>query len=166
MAVAPPVTWAQRKNMVFMTICVEDCKDAVINIETDRIYFKGTGGAENKLYENTLELYGELDPTASRKFVRDRNIELFLIKKEIGPFWPHLLKQKLKQHWLKVDFSKWKDEDDEEEVDGSNPNDFQQMMAQMGNLTPGQDGMGKPSLDDLDGEDETDSDDEALPDLE
>ena len=61
---------------------------------------------------------------ASRKYVRDRNIELFLVKKESGPFWPHLLKQKLKQHWLKVDFTKWKDEDDDSDVEGE---DFQQV---------------------------------------
>ena len=40
------------------------------------------------------------------------------------------------------------------------------MMAQMGNLQPGAEGMPQPSLDDLDQDDETDSDDEALPDLE
>lgn len=57
----------------------------------------------------------------SRSFVRDRNIELILIKKEEGPYWPHLLKQKVKQHWLKVDFSRWKDEDDsEDEGEGQN----------------------------------------------
>lgn len=146
-----------------MTICVEDCKDAIINIEPKSVYFKGTGGSEHKEFENTLELYGELDTDASRKFVRDRNIELFLVKKEAGPFWPHLLKQKIKQHWLKVDFSKWKDEDDESDVEGE---DFQQMMSQMGNLQSGDAGMERPNLDDLDQEDETDSDDEALPDLE
>ena len=42
-----------------------------------------------------------------------------------------------------------------------------QMMAQMGNLAPGgADGLGQPSLDDLDHDDETDSDDDGLPDLE
>jgi prostaglandin-E synthase len=27
-------------------------------------------------------------------------------------YWPHLTKEKKKYHWLKVDFKKWKDEDD------------------------------------------------------
>lgn len=57
----------------------------------------------------------------SRSFVRDRNIELILVKREEGPFWPHLLKEKVKQHWLKVDFSRWKDEDDsDDEGEGQN----------------------------------------------
>ena len=63
--VPPPITWAQRKNMIFLTICVEDCKNPTINIETTKVFFKGTGGAENKSYENTLELFGELDTEVS-----------------------------------------------------------------------------------------------------
>lgn len=35
-----------------------------------------------------------------------------LKKKEDGPFWPHLTKLKQRYHWLKVNFNKWKEEDD------------------------------------------------------
>lgn len=50
------------------------------------------------------------------KHVRERQIELVLKKKEDkGPYWPHLTKEKNKYHWLKVDFNKWKDEDDSED---------------------------------------------------
>merc|ERR1711997_482605 len=35
-----------------------------------------------------------------------------------GPYWERLLKDKTKQHWLKVDFQKWKDEDDSDEEAG------------------------------------------------
>lgn len=51
----------------------------------------------------------------SLKFIRDRNIELVLKKKEDGPYWSSLLKDKKKVHWLKVDFNKWKDEDDSDD---------------------------------------------------
>lgn len=47
--------------------------------------------------------------------VRDRIIEFILKKKEGGPFWPHLTKEKVKYHWLKVDFNKWKDENDSDD---------------------------------------------------
>jgi hypothetical protein len=39
-------------------------------------------------------------------------IEFALEKKETGPFWERLLKEKTKYHWLKTDFNKWKDEDE------------------------------------------------------
>ncbi|XP_066977254.1 co-chaperone protein daf-41 [Macrobrachium rosenbergii] len=156
----PPVAWAQRKNVVFLTICVEDCKEPTITIQEDKIYFKGTGGTEKKDYEYTYILYSNIDKEKSRSFVRDRNIELILVKKEEGPFWPHLLKDKVKQHWLKVDFGRWKDEDDsEDEGEGQNP-DLEEMMRQMGGLGGGD---SRPSLDDLEDED---SDDDDLPDLE
>lgn len=51
----------------------------------------------------------------SKFAVRDRVIEFALEKKESGPFWQRLVKEKTKQHWLKIDFNKWKDEDESDE---------------------------------------------------
>jgi len=159
-----PVTWAMRPESVFITICVPDCKDVTLDISEDKVYFKGTGG-DKKTYENTLELYEPIDVEKSRKAIRDRNIEMFLVRKESGAYWPHLLKSKIKQHWLKVDFLKWKDEDDDEEEGGDDK--YNDLFSQMN--MGGMGGMGDedaPSLDDLGDGDETDSDDEQLPDLE
>ncbi|XP_066994826.1 prostaglandin E synthase 3 isoform X1 [Anabrus simplex] len=161
-AVPPPVMWAQRPNVIFLTICLEDCKNPEIKIENDKVFFKGVGGTEKKPHEVTMQLYKEIDPEKSLKFVRDRNIELILKKKEEGsPYWPQLMKDKKKYHWLKVDFNKWKDEDDSEDEVGQSE-DLEEMMRQMGGLGGG--GDNKPSFDDLDAE--SDSDDEELPDLE
>jgi hypothetical protein len=45
-----------------------------------------------------------------------------IIQVEEGPYWDRLLKDSAKQHWLKIDFSKWKDEDDSEgEGEGGAP---------------------------------------------
>ena len=54
----------------------------------------------------------------SKFAVRPRVIEFALEKKEEGPYWDRLLAEKTKQHWLKVDFNKWKDEDESEDEDG------------------------------------------------
>ncbi|KAF4527057.1 hypothetical protein B566_EDAN001607 [Ephemera danica] len=114
-----------------------------IIIEPSTIYFKGVGGTEMKTHEK------------SKTNVRARNIEIILKKKEEGPFWPHLTKSKQKYHWLKVDFGRWRDEDDsEEEMGGAGEDDFPN--------SPG--GDAKPSFDELD--QESDSDDENMPDLE
>merc|ERR1712227_592013 len=103
--------------------------------------------------------------------VRDRVIEFALEKKDgEGPYWKRLVKEEKKQHWLKVDFNKWRDEDESDDEAGGGQ-DLEQMMSQMGGLGGGMAGMpgspgGKmerPSLDDLDAEE--DSDDEELPDL-
>lgn len=52
----------------------------------------------------------------SKTAVGDRCIEFVLQKPSSDTkYWPHLTKEKKKYHWLKVDFKKWKDEDDSED---------------------------------------------------
>ena len=45
-------------------------------------------------------------------------IEFALEKKESGPFWDRLTKDKNKYHWLKIDFNKWKAEDESDDEEG------------------------------------------------
>jgi len=180
----PSVIWAQRKNCIFLTICLDDCKEPEIRIEQSGIYFKGNGGTGQREHVAHIEMYGNLDPTNSLHVVRPRNIE-FCLKKEEESFWPRLTKSSAKLAWVKIDFNKWKDEDDSEDEGGmpggggggpmgmgmggpggDGGGDFEEMMRQMGGLG-GLPGREKPSLDDLDNH-ETDSDDDEgdLPDLE
>jgi len=158
----PPAMWAQRKNLVSLTLNLEDCKAPVITVEPTKVYFKGTGGPDKKLHEVTIELFNEIDTEESKYSVRDRSIEFFLKKKEEGPYWPSLMKDKKKVHWLKIDFNRWRDEDDSEPEDGGEPEqDLDEMMRRMGGLNgPG----GQLDLNDLGGSDEEDEDD--MPDLE
>lgn len=52
----------------------------------------------------------------SKTIVGGRYIELVLQKPTSdSKYWPHLTKEKKKYHWLKVDFKKWKDEDDSDD---------------------------------------------------
>ncbi|BES99759.1 CS domain [Nesidiocoris tenuis] len=162
----PPMMWAQRSNLVFLTICLEDCKDPEINIEPEKLYFKGTGGTDKKDHEITINLYKEVDPDKSEKIIRDRNIEVTLKKKDADQgYWPQLTKEKAKHHWLKVDFNRWKDEEssgeEDEEMGGPGKNDYlSEIIQKMGGLEGA--GDSKPNLDDL----ESDSDDDDLPCLE
>ncbi|CAB3361689.1 Hypothetical predicted protein [Cloeon dipterum] len=161
----PMVTWAQRQGVVFLTICLEDCKEPEVKIEPNSVFFKGVGGTENKPHEVTINLFKEVDSEKSAFFPRDRNIELVLKKKDDGPYWPQLTKEKQKFHWLKVDFNKWRDEDDSDDEGTGQNQDLDEIMRQIGGLGGGAGGeMDKPSFDDLEAEE--DSDDEGIPDLE
>merc|ERR1711862_1089516 len=123
---------------------------------------------DKKVYELNMKLLKEIDPEKTKYQVRPRCIEFALEKAEDGPYWERLLEDKTKQHWLKVDFQKWKDEDDSDEEAGGG--DLEEMMRNMGGLggmggmggMPGMDmmggGMDRPDMDDLEG----DSDDEDL----
>jgi cytosolic prostaglandin-E synthase len=94
-----------------------------------------------------------------------------LIKANDGPYWKRLLKDEQKYHWLKVDFNKWKDEDDSDNEDVAGGGDYEEMMRQMGGL--GGRGMGCPNMQDMSDLDDKDgdgcgldSDDDELPELE
>ena len=54
----------------------------------------------------------------SKFAVKQRVIEFALEKKESGPYWKRLVKDEKKQHWLKIDFNKWKDEDESDDEAG------------------------------------------------
>jgi len=152
----PPVLWAQRKNLLYVKVQLEDCRNPTIKVEKDSIYYKGKGGTDNKEYEVTLEFLKEIKPEESKYSVKDRATEFVLIKAEDG-YWKRLLKEDNKFHWLKVDFNKWKDEDDsDDDVEGT---DFEEMMRKMGGMNDGNDL-------NYDEGGAIDSDDEELPDLE
>lgn len=143
--------WAQRKNLVSLTINVEDCKEPVITVEPTKVHFKGTGGPDKKTYEVTIDLFGEINTEVSYRelchhgyfismlsyqeskyYVRERSIDFFLKKKEEGPYWPSLFKDKKKVHWLKIDFNRWRDEDDSEpEENGDESQDLDEVKPEI-----------------------------------
>ena len=98
----PSVTWAQRPNCIFLTICLEDCQNPVIKVEPDGIFFHGVGGTDKKEYEVTIDLHDKILPDSSLHVVRERNIEFCLKKEKEGPYWTRLTKSSGKKHWLKV----------------------------------------------------------------
>lgn len=59
---------------------------------------------------------------------------------------------------MKVDFNKWKEEDDEEEDFSGGDFDFQNYMSKLGDGGAG----GAPNLDDFDDDDDKDDDDEGI----
>ncbi|PIK38737.1 hypothetical protein BSL78_24427 [Apostichopus japonicus] len=158
--VHPPVTWAQRKDLIFITIEVSDVqKSPTIILEDQKLIFKGKGGVENLTYEVEMEFHSEISQPESKFKVRPRNVEFALKKKQPGNYWPRLLKDTTKQHWLKVDFQRWRDEDDEE--DEEDPRELDQMLKDMGGINDG-----LPDMNDINNEESSDSDDDDMPDLE
>lgn len=170
----PAVLWAQRKEEVLLTFNVET-KDPTIKIEKDSVYFKGVSVPEKKPHEVTIQLYDAVVPETSTFVNKGRQIEMVLRKeKRDAAYWPSLTKDKKKPHYLKIDFNKWRDEDEDVE-EGAFPGgpdgmggpggnmDIEEMLRSMGGGgLGGGDKSEKPSFDDLD----DDSDDENLPDLE
>lgn len=51
--------------MVYVTICVEDCKSPTVKIEPEQIVFHGVAGLQQKVYDLTIPLFGEVEPDVS-----------------------------------------------------------------------------------------------------
>lgn len=157
----PSVKWAQRSDVLFITIDLPDAKDVKLKLEPEgKFYFSATSGPENLLYEVDFDLYDEVNVNESKASVGSRNI-IYLIKKVESKWWSRLLKKEGKPPvFLKVDWNKWIDEDDEEE-DESNVNldDINFSGLQMGGSG---DDYGQALDDDEDagGDDDEDSDTE------
>jgi hypothetical protein len=110
------VTWAQRssssdpvKNHVFLTIVASDVpeKDLKLDLQPTKLSFKGTSTSKKVTYAVDLEFYDEIDPKESKIINTGRDIELVLRKKELKEeYWPRLLKESKKMHFLKTDFDK------------------------------------------------------------
>lgn len=126
------------------------------------IFCRGTSNGQ--LYEVTLDLFKEVDVEAKESIwaKTDRNLHFHIVKKnQDEEFWPRLLADKnLEKTNVKVDWSKFVDEDEEEEqsgfdmsaLNGGGGFDINQMMA-------AQNAAG------MMGDDGSDSDDEDMPDL-
>ena len=86
-----------------------------------------------------------------KKTVTNRNIALVFDK---TGSWPRLPKQTNKLNWIKVDFTKFVDEDEEEEQGQSTqPFDMSQLMNNPNLMNMMQNGNAPPTFEDSDDED-------------
>ncbi|KAG5353874.1 Protein wos2 [Termitomyces sp. T112] len=193
MTTHPEVLWAQRssatddaKNIIYLTVNLPDIQEQSLAFEltSSSISFKAkTGdvgrGLPDKVYEFKLDFYAEVTPELSTKKLTTRSFSAVIRKKnKEEEYWPRLTKEKVKNPFLKTDFSKWVDEDEQEgatipeddgddfsgglgNMGGSMPGgmDFEKMMAQMKESGAS----GDPTSDEGD---DNDSDDDGPPPLE
>ncbi|KAI8910924.1 HSP20-like chaperone [Gorgonomyces haynaldii] len=164
MSKKPQTLWAQDKQHIFITVQLSDSKDLDLQLKEDKIEFSAK--KDSDLYQFALDLFKPVAEGSWHKTVTNRNIQLVVDKKEQDQeFWPRLQKEQGKLNWLKVDFSKFVDEDEDDEPQVPGQPDFSQFMANMGqndqmNLESITQGMN------FEDKDEPDSDDEEMPELE
>jgi len=125
-AATPEVLWAQRshptdetKNYIFLTISVPDVpkSNLKLDLKPTSLTFTGHSDSLKRSYHLDLEFYAEVDVAESKINHTPKNVEIVLRKKELKEeFWPRLLKDTKKVHFLKTDFDKWVDEDEQEEA--------------------------------------------------
>ncbi|GJW05913.1 co-chaperone protein p23-1-like protein [Tanacetum coccineum] len=112
----PTLKWAQRADVLFITIDLPDAKDVKFKLEPEgKFYFSATARTDNVPYEIDVNLHDKVDVNESKSSVGSRSI-VYLIKKEENKWWNRLLKQEGKTPaFVKVDWDKWVDEDEQDE---------------------------------------------------
>ncbi|KAI9506045.1 HSP20-like chaperone [Coemansia spiralis] len=121
----PPVLWAQREDVVYLTIDLHDAQNAQIELKEQSIGFENT--TDGNEYAFHLDFYKPIKPNAGKKSATGRRVFLVLDKAE-GEWWPRLTKENQKPNFLKTDFDLWKDADDSEDEEPAHPGmDFSQM---------------------------------------
>ncbi|KZF19503.1 HSP20-like chaperone, partial [Xylona heveae TC161] len=120
------VLWAQRssatdaeKNFIYLTISATDVPSGSLKLDLKPTSLSFTGHSDTKKvdYHVDLEFYGEIDVENSKVHHTGKNVEVILRKKELkSEYWPRLLKEARKLHFLKTDFDKWVDEDEQDAV--------------------------------------------------
>ncbi|PTB36803.1 uncharacterized protein TrAFT101_007325 [Trichoderma asperellum] len=138
----PEVLWAQRssvadasKNFVYLTISVPDVakEDLQLDVQPSKVTFTGKSATLKNTYHVELELFAEIDPAESKINHTAKNVEMKLQKKELKEeYWPRLLKENKKLHFLKTDFDKWVDEDEQNEAADDDMSKFGDMGGMPG----------------------------------
>lgn len=88
-----------------------------LDLKPTGLSFEGRSDTLKKTYHVELEFFAEIDPAESKTSHTARDVELKLRKKELGEtYWPRLLKDTKRVHFVKTDFDKWVDEDEQNEA--------------------------------------------------
>eukprot|EP00767_Chilomastix_cuspidata_P002253 gnl/Chilomastix_cuspidata/238.p2 GENE.gnl/Chilomastix_cuspidata/238~~gnl/Chilomastix_cuspidata/238.p2 ORF type:complete len:215 (-),score=26.84 gnl/Chilomastix_cuspidata/238:23-667(-) len=134
--VFPPVVWAEREPLIFLTVQVSDLTNVEVKYEEQKVIFEGD--KESKHYAVTIPLREKIDPEKCSHHVTGFNCSIVLTKAE--PKWWCKLVVGRNPGWLKVDWDRWADQDSEKAKDmpemGGMPD-----MGGMGGM-PGMGGMG------------------------
>ncbi|XP_029120510.1 co-chaperone protein p23-1 isoform X2 [Elaeis guineensis] len=110
----PIVKWAQRSDKIYLTVELPDAKDVNLKLEPEgKFYF--SANKDGVSYEVDLELFNKVITKESKFNIGMRSIG-YVIKKAEKKWWSRLLKEEGKPPaFLKVDWDKWIDEEDENE---------------------------------------------------
>ena len=108
------VLWAQRsstidpeRNYIALTISAPDVSSPKINLTSSSLTFSGHSETKKTTYHVELTFYAEIDPEASKTHATSHSVTFRLRKKEMKEeYWPRLLKDDKRMHFLKTDFDK------------------------------------------------------------
>jgi hypothetical protein len=177
----PEVLWAQRssdtdegKNVVYLSVNAIDLQHPKVELTASGVTVEGVQKQTDAVYKASLEFYEDIDVKTSKYHTTDRGVIFILCKATLtSEYWPRLTKSTKKEHFIRTDFDKWVDED-EQDGDASDPMSSYNLgaggMPDMGDLDfsklGGGAGMGGMDMGAAGMGDDDDESDDDMPELE
>ncbi|ODQ78767.1 hypothetical protein BABINDRAFT_9004 [Babjeviella inositovora NRRL Y-12698] len=143
MANVPEVLWAQRshvtdpsRNLISLAVKVVDPDHLESHLTNTSLTFSalrlkapdllGHASTPHTIkYKFHIDFFDNIDSERSHYEVTGSHVLYKLFKKTIGiEYWPRLTKEKVKLHFLKTDFDRWVDEDDQGDLDDEENDTF------------------------------------------
>jgi cytosolic prostaglandin-E synthase len=62
-ALHPQVLWAQREDIVYLTIDLSDVRDELVNLTKDSLVFDAIAGSEGQKYTVQLDFHKSINPS-------------------------------------------------------------------------------------------------------
>ena len=125
----PIIRWAQRKDKVYLEVQLRDIKGEKIDLSEQGLTFEGESDKDK--YAFSLDLFAVVDKEDSKWSKTGYHLLFVLEKKDKdAAFWPRLTKEKVKNQYIQIDWSKWVDEDEEEEEPDKGLGGFDPSMMQ------------------------------------
>lgn len=123
----PSILWYQNNSYIFTEIELSNYQDTTIDVSEN--YFSFSSISKDKTYKIDFELYKSIK---NHKIQYIENKIKIVFEKEEDEEWPRLtqLKNIYKQH-IKIHWTYWNMEEDEEQNDNMNNFDMSQMMNGM-----------------------------------
>lgn len=122
----PSILWAQDRDKLFVTIEIKNFKNKDIVFEPKIVRINGE--SNNTDFDISIDLNSEIDTEKSEWIVKQTCIELRLMKLK-SIYWHKLTKNK--QNNVRIDWQKWRDEDDDEEDEDNMLADFSNFQKEL-----------------------------------
>ncbi|XP_049301891.1 very-long-chain (3R)-3-hydroxyacyl-CoA dehydratase isoform X1 [Bactrocera dorsalis] len=112
-ALQPLVFWAQTREHITLRIDLKDSSTPLVNATEKCFEFssKGYGACGFNEYKFELNFYDSIYKEQYSYRITDTKVE-FVIKKNEYKWWPRLVAAPQKPHWLRIDFDRWRIEDE------------------------------------------------------
>ena len=119
----PQILWAQDRKSIFLTFEIIDIKEQNINLLENKVSIDGKN--KNNEFNISIDLYSEINVNESTWSIKPKGI-ICTLNKKVEKFWNRL--SPVKMNNLKIDWTKWINEDDSD-LEDDYPFDKNEIMS-------------------------------------